>query len=59
MKLVDSDQDWEKKILLSAAIEGAAERVTADLFQGYLESMGNGKIDPRIRKALDIVLKRL
>jgi hypothetical protein len=44
---------------LSAAIEGAADQVTADLFQALLESQAKGKIDPKVRKALDIVLKRL
>lgn len=57
--LVGESEDWEKMLALSAAIEGAADQVTADLFQALLESQAKGKIDPKVRKALDIVLKRL
>ena len=57
--LVGQSEDWDKLLSLAAAIEGAADQVTADLFQAFLETQGKGKIDPKVRKALDIVLKRL
>ncbi len=57
--LMGQSDDWDKLLSLAAAIEGAADQVTADLFQAFLESQGKGKIDPKIRKALDIVLRRL
>jgi DNA-binding FrmR family transcriptional regulator len=56
--LVGQSEDWEKMLSLSAAIEGAADQVTADLFQALLESQAKGKIDPKVRKALNVVLKR-
>lgn len=60
LNLMDSDKDWEKKILLSSAIEGAADQVTAELFQEFLNFEASGKIDStRIQKLLNVVLKRL
>ena len=58
-EMVGQSEDWEKMLSLSAAIEGAADQVTADLFEALLESQAKGKINPKVRKALDIVLKRL
>jgi DNA-binding FrmR family transcriptional regulator len=52
--------DWKKMLVLAAAIEGAADQVTADLFEGYLSSLLGGKeIGTEARKMLDVVLKRL
>ena len=43
---------------LAAAVEGATDQVTADLFEGYLDSLGS-KASKDARKVLSLVLKRL
>ena len=53
-ELVGQSEDWDELLFLAAAIEGAADQVTADLFQALLESQAKGKIDPKVRKALEI-----
>lgn len=57
-KMVDQDEKWEKMLELSAAVSGAADQVTADLFEGYLDSLG-GKAGKDARKVLNFLLKRL
>ena len=58
--MVDGKGDWEKSIILAVAIEGAADQVTADLFQSFLESSAAGKVVAKdARRVLDIILKRL
>lgn len=57
-KMVDEGESWEKMLELSAAIEGATDQVTADLFEGYLGSLG-GKASKEARRILGLVLKRL
>jgi DNA-binding FrmR family transcriptional regulator len=56
--MVDKSEDWEKMLELSAAVEGAADQVTADLFEGYLDSLDN-KTSKDARRVLSLVLKRL
>lgn len=56
--MVDKGEDWEKMLELAAAVEGAADQVTADLFEGYLDSLGS-KASKDARKVLSLVLKRL
>ena len=41
-----------------ARLEGATDQVTADLFEGYLDSLGS-KASTAARKVLSLVLKRL
>jgi DNA-binding FrmR family transcriptional regulator len=57
-QMVDKGEDWEKMLELAAAVEGATDRVTADLFEGYLDSLGS-KASKDARKVLSLVLKRL
>ena len=53
-------EDWNKLLTLAAAIQGASDEVTAELFQGYLESLAGGKeIAQEARAAFELVLKRL
>jgi len=35
-RMVGNRDDWKKMLTLAAAIEGAADQVSADLFRGYL-----------------------
>lgn len=59
-KMTEAGEDWKKLLVLAAAVEGAADQVAADLFQGYLESLTNGKaIAQEARQGLELVLKRL
>lgn len=57
-KMVGQDEGWEKMLELSAAIEGATDQVTADLFEGYMDSLGS-KASKDARRILNLVLKRL
>lgn len=57
-KMVEGGEGWEKMLELSAAVEGATDQVTADLFEGYLDSLGS-KASKDARKVLSLVLKRL
>lgn len=58
--MAEKGEDWKKLLTLAAAIEGASDQVTAELFQGYLESLTDGKaIAKEAREGLDLVLKRL
>ena len=50
--------EWEKMLELSAAVEGAADQVTADLFEGYMDTLGS-KASKDARRVLSLVLKRL
>jgi DNA-binding FrmR family transcriptional regulator len=58
-RMVAKGDDWKKMLTLAAAIEGAADQVSADLFRGYLESL---KVDEptatKAREGLELVLKR-
>ena len=55
-----SGADWKKLLTLAAAIEGASDSVTAELYQGFLESLTDGKaIAKEAREGLELVLKRL
>jgi DNA-binding FrmR family transcriptional regulator len=56
--MVDKGEKWEKMLELAAAVEGAADQVTADLFEGYLDSLGT-KASKDARKVLNLVLRRL
>jgi DNA-binding FrmR family transcriptional regulator len=58
-RMVDKGEDWVKMLELAAAVEGATDQVTADLFEGYLDSIGNTAVSKEARKALSLVLKRL
>ncbi|MBL0058530.1 MAG: metal-sensing transcriptional repressor [Elusimicrobia bacterium] len=59
-RMVGVTDDWKKMLTLAAAIEGAADQATADLFEKYLESLNGGKeLGVDARKALDLVLRRL
>jgi DNA-binding FrmR family transcriptional regulator len=57
-KMVEREEDWEKMLELAAAVEGATDQVTADLFEGYLDSLGS-KASKDARRVLSLVLKRL
>jgi DNA-binding FrmR family transcriptional regulator len=57
-RMVDQNEKWEKMLELAAAVEGAADQVTVDLFEGYLDSLGS-KASKDARKVLSLVLKRL
>ena len=56
--MVDKGEDWEKMLELAAAIEGATDQVTADLFEGFMDSLGS-KASKDARRILSLVLKRL
>ncbi|MBK8871707.1 MAG: metal-sensitive transcriptional regulator [Elusimicrobia bacterium] len=59
-RMIEGSTDWKKMLVLAAAIEGAVDQVTADLFEKYLESLNGGtKLGEDARKALDLVLRRL
>jgi DNA-binding FrmR family transcriptional regulator len=57
-KMVDQGEKWEKMLELAAAVEGAADQVTSDLFEGYMDSLGS-KTSKDARKVLALVLRRL
>ena len=46
-------------LTLAAAIEGAADQVSADLFRGYLDSLAvDETVAAKAREGLELVLKR-
>ena len=58
-RMVGNDDDWKKMLTLAAAIEGAADQVSADLFREYLDSLAVDEIvAAKAREGLDLVLKR-
>ena len=58
--MTERGDDWKSLLPLAAAIEGASDSVTAELYQGFLESLTDGKyIAKEARAGLDLVLKRL
>jgi DNA-binding FrmR family transcriptional regulator len=58
-RMVGNGDDWKKMLTLAAAIEGAADQVSADLFRGYLESlMVDESTSAKAREGLELVLKR-
>jgi DNA-binding FrmR family transcriptional regulator len=58
-RMVGNGDDWKKMLTLAAAIEGAADQVSADLFRGYLDSLAVDEImAAKAREGLELVLKR-
>ncbi|MBK8870364.1 MAG: metal-sensing transcriptional repressor [Elusimicrobia bacterium] len=58
-RMVGKGDDWKKMLTLAAAIEGAADQVSADLFRGYLESLQvDETVAAKAREGLELVLKR-
>ena len=58
--MTERGDDWKSLLPLAAAIEGASNSVTTELYQGFLESLTDGKtIAKEARDGLDLVLKRL
>ena len=58
-QMVRSGDDWKKMLTLAAAIEGAADQVSADLFRGYLDSLAvDETVAAKAREGLELVLKR-
>ena len=58
-RMVGNGDDWKKMLILAAAIEGAADQVSADLFRGYLEYLSVDKtVAAKAREGLELVLKR-
>ncbi len=58
-RMVGNGDDWKKMLTLAAAIEGAADQVSADLFRGYLESLAlDETVATKAREGLELVLKR-
>jgi DNA-binding FrmR family transcriptional regulator len=58
-RMVGNGDDWKKMLTLAAAIEGAADQVSADLFRGYLESLSVDKtVAAKAREGLELILKR-
>jgi DNA-binding FrmR family transcriptional regulator len=58
-RMVGNGDEWKKMLTLAAAIEGAANQVTADLFRGYLDFLTDGKTMAKVaRDGLELVLKR-
>ena len=58
-RMVGKGDDWKKMLMLAAAIEGAADQVSADLFRGYLESLTvDEPTAAKAREGLELVLKR-
>ena len=58
--MTERGDDWKNLLPLAAAIEGASDSVTAELYQGFLESLTDGKsIAKEARAGLELVLKRL
>jgi hypothetical protein len=57
--MVGNGEDWKKMLMLAAAIEGAADQVSADLFRGYLDTLAvDETIAAKAREGLALVLKR-
>ena len=58
-RMVENGDDWKKLLTLAAAIEGAADRVSADFFRGYLDSLVVLEtVAAKAREGLELVLKR-
>lgn len=58
-RMVGNGDDWKKMLTLAAAIEGAADQVSADLFRGYLESLSVDKtVAAKAREGLELILKQ-
>lgn len=58
-RMVGNAEDWKKMLTLAAAIEGATNQVSADLLQGYLESLLINETNAgKAREGLELVLKR-
>ena len=58
-RMVGNGDDWKKMLTLAAAIDGAADQVSADLFRGYLDSLAVDKtVAAKAREGLELVLKR-
>ena len=58
-RMVGNGDDWKKTMTLAAAIEGAADQVSADLFRGYLESLAiDQTVAAKAREGLELVLRR-
>ena len=58
-RMVGNGDDWKKMLTLAAAIEGAADQVSADLFRGYLESLAiDQTVAAKAREGLELVLRR-
>ena len=58
-RMVGNGDDWKKMLTLAAAIDGAADQVSADLFRGYLDSLAvDETVAARAREGLELVLKR-
>jgi len=58
-RMVGNGDDWKKMLTLAAAIEGAADQVSADLFRGYLDSLTvDETVAAKARDGLELVLKR-
>jgi DNA-binding FrmR family transcriptional regulator len=59
-RMVGQSDDWKKMLTLAAAIEGAADQVTADLYRRYLETLGlDAPTAAKAREGLELVLRRL
>ncbi|MBK8870226.1 MAG: metal-sensing transcriptional repressor [Elusimicrobia bacterium] len=58
-RMVGKGDEWKKLLTLAAAIEGAADQLTADLFLGYLESLAvDETVAAKAREGLELVLNR-
>lgn len=58
-RMVEKSDDWKKLLILAAAIQGAADQVTVDLYQGYLLTItGDATLAGKAREGLELVLKR-
>lgn len=58
-RMVGKGDDWKKMLTLAAAIEGAADQVSADLFRDYLKSLIIDETTAaKAREGLELVLKR-
>jgi DNA-binding FrmR family transcriptional regulator len=41
--MAEGRADWKKLLTLAAAVQGASDEIAAELYQGYLESLADGK----------------
>lgn len=58
-RMVETSDDFKKILVLCAAIQGASDQVTADLYRCYLEALTeNTAMATRAREGLELVLKR-
>lgn len=58
-RMVEKSDDWKKLLILAAAIQGAADQVTVDLYQGHLLTItGDVTLAGKAREGLELVLKR-